>query len=216
MACLDRCGRIAVVSGDRKDVPFMTMVQAIRLRPNMYVGPLDSPSLWSELVEQVMCAALDDAVSGSCTRIIVTLLPDGAISVEDDGSGWDVSETKDGVRRAEVLMTVLGVCRASRKNEQVGKKFCGLGIAAVNALSSFCRFETRRDGSAWEQQYRVGEAVTPFTRVASASSSGSKLTFVPDMTILRGKLDVGELEKRLEVMRDEAPGCWIELIDRRD
>ena len=191
------------------------MAKAVRLRPYMYVGPVDSPSVVSEFVEQVMCAALDDAVSGQCTRIVVTVLADGEISVEDDGAGWPIDVTENGIRRAQVLMTTLGVCRASRKNEQIGNRFCGRGIAAVNALSAICRFETRRDGFAWEQEYREGQPTTLFTCLGPASSTGSKLTFVPDTTIVRGRVDVSDLATRLEVMRAEAPNCAIELIDRR-
>src|SRR5690349_16947327 len=124
------------------EIKILAGLDAIRLRPEMYVGPVNTPSVFGELIEQAMCAALDDAVSGACTKIVVRLCADRAISVEDDGAGWPVEQTnQEGLPRPQVLLTKLGVCRAQRKNAQIAAEFCGLGIAVVNALSATLRFE---------------------------------------------------------------------------
>ncbi len=189
--------------------------ESVRKRPGMYFGPVDDPATLSSLVEQVMCAALDDAVAGRCTRITVTLNADGSARVDDDGAGFPVGTSRDGRSEAEVLMTVLHACRAARENPGVAKRFCGMGISVVNAVSESCRLQTRRAGWSWEQTYRAGKPVTAFTRVAPCEATGTTLTFLPDPTILKCRFDALDLEKRLEDIRAEAPACLIELVDER-
>src|ERR1700733_5508237 len=107
---------------DLKTIEVLEGMEAVRRRPGMYVGPVDEPSTLSSLVEQVMCASLDDAVAGRCTRITVTLQVDGSARVDDDGAGFPVGQSRDGRSEAEVLMTVLHACRAARENPNVAKR----------------------------------------------------------------------------------------------
>jgi len=74
-------------------------LEAVRRRPSMYGGPTDEASTLSALVEQVMCASLDEAVAGRCTRIEVTLHDDGSATVADDGPGMSVTSTECDWRR---------------------------------------------------------------------------------------------------------------------
>jgi DNA gyrase subunit B len=165
----------------------------------------------SQLVEQVLCGSLDEAVSGRCRRIAVSLHADGSVTVEDDGAGMSMQRNKEGVPLAEVLMTQLLACRVARQSPDIGKRFCGMGIAVVNALSESCKLEIRREGRLWTQEYRQGNALAPFEDVGPASSTGTKLWFKPDQQILPRPIDAATLRRRLDEIGREVPQAEIAL-----
>jgi DNA gyrase subunit B len=197
------------------EIEVLPGLQGIRKRPQMYVGDLASASTLSHLVEQVMCASLDEAISGRCNRVTVTLHPDGSAAVEDDGLGLPTEiEPRTGKTAIEILLTTLAACRAARQNDKA-KQFCGLGLAVVNALSDRFDVETRYNGRAWVQRYVRSEAQGPLRDVGRADFSGVSFRFLPDPTIFEvRRFDAVDLRKRFdEIQRDtQVP---LELIDLR-
>jgi DNA gyrase subunit B len=194
-----------------EDITVLSGLEAVRRRPEMYLGPLDSDDTMSRLVEQVLCGSLDEAVSGRCRHIAVLLHADGTVTVEDDGPGMSMDRDKEGVPVAERLMTRLHACRVARENPDVGKRFCGMGIAVVNALSESCKLEIRRDGRTWIQQYREGNALAPFADVGPAPSTGTRLWFKPDATLLPRRIDAAALRGCLDELAREVPQAQIVL-----
>jgi len=95
-----------------EDNTVLSGLEAVRRRPEMYIGPVDSDDAMSRLVEQVLCGSLDEAVSGRCSHIAVLLHADGTVTVEDDGAGMPMDRDKEGVPVAERLMT-----RCARRSE---------------------------------------------------------------------------------------------------
>jgi DNA gyrase subunit B len=187
---------------DAGDIVVLPGLEAVRRRPSMYVGPLDAPATLSDLVEQVMCASLDEAVAGRCQRIIVTLHADGSASVVDDGPGMSIERDRQGMRAAERLMTSLLACRAARRSATVADGFCGIGIAVVNALSEWCRLEVRREGTLWSQTYAAGVPTSPFEERGATTTSGTTVHFRPDRTILQVEsFDAADLRARLDAIR---------------
>src|SRR5262245_6121511 len=124
---------------DAETIEVLPGLEAVRRRPSMYVGALDSTVTLSHLVEQVMCTSLDEAISGRCNRIAVTLHGDDSVTVEDDGPGMRV-DVHNGMSYVEAIMSHLHACRAARENAYA-KQFCGYGIQVVNALSEIMSVE---------------------------------------------------------------------------
>jgi len=177
----------------------------------MYIGALDAPETMSRLVEQVLCSALDEAFSGQSSNIVVILRSDGSITVEDDGRGMSLETYGTGVATAERLMTTLGACRAERENAAVGKRFCGHGIAIVNALSAQRTLDIRRDGHTWTQEYHAGKALGAFRDTGPATSHGTRISFALDTTIVPKRVDGSDLARRLDALRAEIPETRITL-----
>jgi DNA gyrase subunit B len=194
------------------NIVVLSGLEPVRRRPEMYIGPVDSDETMSQLVEQVLCSSLDEAYSGRCSRISVELHADGAITVEDDSRGMSLQPAKDGVPIAQHLMTELYACRVARQHAEVGKRFCGAGIAVVNALSEFCTLEIRQDGRAWAQEYREGNALTPFTDIGPASADGTRIVFKPDTRILPRRVNPLDLQRRIDEISREVPRTRIGLL----
>jgi DNA gyrase subunit B len=196
---------------DAGDIIVSSGLEAVRRRPEMYVGPLDSDEAMNRLVEQVLCGSLDEAVSGRCSRIAVVLHDDGTVTVEDDGAGMSMERDKEGVPLAERLMTELFACRVARQHAEIGKRFCGMGIAVVNALSEACKLEIRREGRTWIQEYRQGKALAPFRDAGPSASTGTRLWLRPDPTILPRRIDATALRRCLDEIGREVPQAQIVL-----
>jgi DNA gyrase subunit B len=194
-----------------EDITVLSGLEAMRRRPEMYVGAMDSDEAMNRLVEQVLCGSLDDAVSGRCRHIAVSLHADGTVTVADDGAGMSMERDQQGVPLAERLMTQLHACRAARQNADIGKRYCGLGIAVVNALSESCRLEIRRDGRIWTQEYRDGTPLAPFHDVGPAAATGTRLWFKPDPKLLPRRINAAELRRCLVEIGREVPEAEIIL-----
>jgi DNA gyrase subunit B len=167
-------GNIQVLSGN----------EAIRRRPSMYIGPLDDPTLLNRLIQEALCVAVDEAVSGYCTEIHVEVHPGGQARVRDNGRGLPTKPTSEGQPLAEVLLTKLFACRDRKQNPEVSALCCDAGLVVTNALSEWLVVKNYREGVCWVQEYRRGEPLAPFRRESETTETGLEFTFQPDKTIL--------------------------------
>ncbi len=154
----------------------------IRARPSMYIGSTDARGL-HHLVLELVSNSIDEWLAGCCKRIAVELLRDGGCRVYDDGSGipTDFVETVR-MRYAEAVMTLVG-SGSRHTRERTEATLRGIGLPATNALSSKLQLRIARAGVMWEQEYRMGVAVTPFQPVGDSVESGTSITFWPDPEI---------------------------------
>ena len=204
---------------DAKDITVLEGLEAVRLRPGMYIGSTGPRGL-HHLVYEVVDNSVDEALQGRCDHIRALLLPDGRVTVEDNGSGIPVAVMPElGLSAAEVVMTKL---HAGGKFGGGGYKVSGglhgVGISVVNALSESLELEVRRDGHVWRQHFERGEPKTQLEKGErlTGAETGTTITFLPDGDIFEETdFNFETLSQRLREMAFLNRGLRIELIDER-
>jgi DNA gyrase subunit B len=192
-------------------------IEAIRLRPAMYIGDTHQHGL-HHLVNEVVDNSIDEAMAGFGRLIHVFIHIDESISVADDGRGIPVDVHADSGKSAlEVVMTkVHAGGKFDHHTYKVSGGLHGIGLTAVNALSEWLEAEIRRDGYLWRQEFEKGEPTSPVYVVGLTKTTGTKITFLPDATIFPGlSFDADVLEKRLRELAFLNKGVRIRLTDER-
>ncbi|MCW1930155.1 MAG: DNA topoisomerase (ATP-hydrolyzing) subunit B [Candidatus Kerfeldbacteria bacterium] len=159
-------------------------LEPVRKRPGMYIGNTAHKGL-HHLIWEVVDNSIDEAMAGYCNSITITLLPDGWLSVEDNGRGIPVE--KHPKTKKSTLETVLTVLHAGGKFGDGGYKVSGglhgVGVSVVNALSDDLVAEVRRDGKLWRQEYKRGKAQGNVKPIKVAKGTGTTISFKPDASI---------------------------------
>ena len=178
-------------SYDAKDIQILEGLDAVRLRPGMYIGTTGVKGL-HHLVWEIVDNAIDEAANGYCDRIIVTLNKDGSISIEDNGRGIPVAEHPvKKVSAAEVVFTELHAGgKFNNENYAFSGGLHGVGASVVNALSRWLKLEINREGKKYIQEFeskedkngKVKGGVPKYRLKETGVSvvSGTKVTFMPD------------------------------------
>ncbi len=203
-----------------KDIQVLEGLEAVRRRPGMYVGGTDLKAL-HHLVYEVVDNSIDEALAGTCDRIVVTIHADSSVTVEDNGRGIPVDIHPQKQKSAlEVVMTVL---HAGGKFGGGGYKVSGglhgVGVSAVNALSEWCEVEVKRDGQIWYQRYERGipmEAVKPIG-TCPPDLTGTKTTYRFDIQIFKEEMDYKfeTLVQRFREMAFVTRKVLLQLVDER-
>ena len=196
-------------------------LEAVRLRPGMYIGTTSARGL-HHLVYEIVDNSVDEALAGSCTEIVVTLNDDGSVTVEDNGRGIPVGiNHKAGIPAVEVVFTVL---HAGGKFGGGGYKVSGglhgVGDSVVNALSHYLEVEIYHDGHIYKQRYESGGKVKSKLEIigdCDKEKTGTKVTFLPDDTIFETTVfDFRTLAQRMREMAFLTAGLKIVLRDERE
>ena len=167
-----------------EDIQVLGGREAIRRRPGMYIGSTDQRGL-HHLVYEIVYNSIDEAMAGCCTKIVVTILKDGAVRVEDNGRGIPVEiHPATNISALETVMTTLHAgAKFGGHTYQVSGGLHGVGASVVNALSSWLRVNVRRDGKLYQQEYRQGIPQREVTEIGQASDTGTSITFLADEEI---------------------------------
>lgn len=190
----------------------------VRKRPGMYIGNTAHAGL-HHLIWEVVDNSIDEAMAGYCTEITISLLPDGFVSVEDNGRGIPVE--KHPVTKVSSLETVLTKLHAGGKFGGDGYKVSGglhgVGVSVVNALSTDLIAQVKRDGKLYEQKYKIGKPQGAVKAVGKSTNNGTIITYKADSTIF----SVNEYDWKyiLDHLRQQAyltKGLRMSVWDKRD
>ena len=202
-----------------KDIEILEGLEPVRKRPGMYIGSTDIRGL-HHLVTEVVDNSIDEAMAGVCDRIIITINANGSITVDDNGRGIPVEPHPKQPSKStlEIVMTTLhaGGKFGGDGYKQGSSGLHGVGVSAVNALSDFCRVEVRRNNKLYVQEYRHGAPTAPVKAIGSATGTGTKTTFLPDLSIMEtGDFQFDTLAERLREMAYLNRELTIKIIDER-
>ena len=203
-----------------EDIQVLGGREAVRRRPSMYIGSIDQRGL-HHLVYEIVYNSIDEAMSGCCDKILVTIQEDGVVRAEDNGRGIPVEiHPATNTSALETVMTTLHAgAKFGGKTYQVSGGLHGVGASVVNALSSWLRVNVRRDGKLYQQDYKQGIPQGEVIEVGEASDTGTTISFLADEEIF-GKVnyafnslserlrEMAYLNKELEIcLKDEGREC---------
>lgn len=204
---------------DASEIQVLEGLEAVRKRPGMYIGSTSSSGL-HHLVYEIVDNAIDEALAGYCTKILVQINADGTITVVDNGRGIPVDiQTQTGKPALEVVYTVL---HAGGKFGGGGYKVSGglhgVGASVVNALSEWLVVQVHRDGNIYEMHFSRGDITQEMKVVGTTDHNGTTVTFKPDPEIFRDttEYDYEILHTRMREQAFLNAGLKIKTVDLRE
>ncbi len=204
---------------DASNIRVLEGLEAVRMRPGMYIGSTSQRGL-HHCIYEIVDNSIDESLAGYCTEIRVTVHKDNSVTVEDNGRGIPVDvKPETGKSALEIVHTVL---HAGGKFGDGGYKVSGglhgVGASVVNALSEKMIVEVSRQGYVWKQQYLRGEATAPVEKGKETLKTGTKSTFWLDPEIFTETtvIDNDVIATRFREMAFLNKGLKIVLLDERD
>ncbi len=200
------------------DIQILDEIEAVRLRPGMYIGGTGFEGL-QHLLYEIVYNSIDEALAGYCDRIEVRIQEDNSITVSDNGRGIpvDLIPSTD-ITALEAVMTRLHAGgKFGNHLYNVSSGLHGVGASVVNALSSQMRVEVRRDGKLYCQEYARGVPTSDIMVVGDCDTTGTSVTFLADSEIFEDiNYDFTITSQRLREMTFLNKGITIHLTDMRN
>lgn len=208
------------LSYEAKDIQVLEGLEAVRLRPGMYVGGTDIKAL-HHLVYEVVDNSIDEALAEYCDEIEIIIHADESVTVTDNGRGIPVDIHPD--KKVPALELVMTKLHAGGKFGGSGYKVSGglhgVGLSAVNALSEWFEVRVWRDKKEYYQRYEKGIPVTKLKVVGDApkKKTGTSQTFLYDKTIFDTEItyQYETLVQRFREMAFVTRGVTIKFSDER-
>ncbi|KQR51095.1 DNA topoisomerase IV subunit B [Leifsonia sp. Leaf336] len=199
------------------EIQILEGLEAVRKRPGMYIGSTGPRGL-HHLVYEIVDNSVDEALAGHADNIEVTILPDGAVRVDDNGRGIPVDEHP--TEKKSTVEVVLTILHAGGKfgggGYAVSGGLHGVGSSVVNALSSRLDVEVYRQGHVWRQSYRNGVPQAPLEQGEESDRTGTIITFWPSPdTFETVVFDYDTLRTRFQQMAFLNKGLRIAITDER-
>lgn len=203
---------------DADNLQILKGLEAVRMRPAMYIGDTGSRGL-HHLFSEVVDNSIDEHLAGFCNNITITLGKDNTVTVVDDGRGIPTDiHSEVGVSGVEVALTML---HAGGKFGGGGYKVSGglhgVGVSAVNALSEWCEVEVCRDGKVYFQRYERGIPLKPLEVIGEAEHTGTKVRYLADVEIFEDITYHADIfTHRLRELAYLNKGILIKFIDEQE
>ena len=200
-----------------KQITVLEGLDPVRKRPGMYIGST-GPTGLHHLIWEAVDNAIDEAMAGYCDRVEISLLPEGWVSVSDNGRGIPVD--KHPVTKLSALETVMTKLHAGGKFGGEGYKVSGglhgVGISVVNALSEKMRTEVKRDGKVWMQEYERGKTKNKLKSIGTAKETGTTQIWKADKEIFSIlEFDWQEIVTHLRQQAYLTKGVRLAIYDKR-
>jgi DNA gyrase subunit B len=169
---------------DASKIKILAGLEAVRKRPDMYIGDRGSGGL-HHLVYEVLDNSIDEAMAGTCDEINVRIYPDGSCTVEDNGRGIPVEKHKEAkVSALEVVLTKLHAGgKFDSESYKVAGGLHGVGVSVVNALSEWLEADVYRDGKHYHFECERGDPKGKVKEIGNTTKRGTKISFKPDEEI---------------------------------
>jgi DNA gyrase subunit B len=203
-----------------ENIRILEGLEAVRLRPAMYIGSTGEMGL-HHLVYEVVDNSVDECLAGYATKIDVIIHVDNSVTVVDDGRGIpvDMMPLANGemMPAVQVVLTKLHAGgKFDASNYKVSGGLHGVGVSCVNALSQEFDVEIWRDGHTWEQDYSCGAPISGLRQAGTTKRRGTKVHFLPDKSIFAvSEYNYDTLAQRLREMAFLNKGLEITLTDER-
>ena len=194
-----------------KDIKTLEGIEAIRLRPGMYIGSV-GPAGVQHITLEIISNSVDEYLNGHCTLCQICVDEKGVITIQDNGRGVPFGKAEDG---SETLVNVYTKLHTGAKFDSDGKTgyntsggMNGVGAKATNALSEYFYVESCRSGKIAIAKFKKGELESYKEAKFSENSHGTKVVFLPDKTIFKEgiTLDKDALKKQIQELAYLSPG----------
>jgi len=201
-----------------QNIQILEGLEAVRVRPGMYIGSTDQRGL-HHLIYEVVDNSVDEVMAGYANMVKVIIHADSSVTIEDNGRGIPVEEhhQRPGLSTLEVVMTVLHAGgKFGGGGYEITSGLHGVGVSVVNALSEWCQVDVVRDGNRYRQRYEQGHPVASLTVVGPEEGQGTITTFLADLSVMETRdysFDI--LAQRFREMAYLNRGLTISLIDER-
>ncbi len=206
---------------DASSITVLEGLEAVRMRPGMYIGSVSTRGL-NHLIYEIVDNAVDEHLAGYCSQICVTLNPDGSASIEDNGRGIPVGMHAKGITAERVVLTML---HAGGKFDNAAYKTSGglhgVGSSVVNALSTWLKVRIKTDGQVYEDAYERGVPTVELTDglltpVGKTREHGTTISFLPDPEIFeKTRFREEDIKSRLHETAYLNPNLTIIYVDDR-
>jgi len=187
---------------DASNIKILGGIEAVRKRPDMYIGDRGSGGL-HHLVYEVLDNSIDEAMAGFCDNVSVHIQADGSCTVEDNGRGIPVEEHKEAKKSAlEVVLTTLHAGgKFDSESYKVAGGLHGVGVSVVNALSEWLQADIYRDGGHYHFECLKGAVKEPVREIGKTDKRGTMISFMPDGEIFGdAEFEYNTLLKRIREM----------------
>ena len=201
-----------------QNIQILEGLEAVRVRPGMYIGATDQRGL-HHLIQEVVDNSIDEVMAGYANTVTVVIHADSSVTIEDNGRGIPVEEhhQRPGLSTLEVVMTILHAGgKFGGGGYQISSGLHGVGVSVVNALSEWCQVNVKRNGFEWMQRYEKGLPVTKIELLGPTNESGTITSFMADLTVMETRdysFDI--LAQRFREMAYLNRGMTISLRDER-
>ena len=202
---------------DENNINVLKGLEAVRLRPSMYIGNVDVAGL-HHLVYEIVDNSIDEAMAGYCDTINVVINTDKSVTVIDNGRGIPVGMHKtENIPALEVVLTKLHAGgKFDHDSYKVSGGLHGVGVSVVNALSKLLEVEIYLNGKIYYQSYEQGKKTCELKIIGESQKKGTKIRFLPDMEIMTtDEFSYETLSNRLRELAFLNKGLTISVEDER-